>query len=205
MSTPVAARFVLLALLPLAGACSPSPTPANDEARTGVVASVMDKATREARRALASEPIQVGKSLEGLPKATISPEGELLIDDKEVPATAEQRRLLLEHRANIVAVAEAGILIGTRGADLGLKAASGALAHAFSGGSSDFDARMEAEGEKIREAARELCNQLPPLLDSQQRLAAAMPEFVPYATMTQQQVDDCLEDEDGNFNMDLDV
>jgi len=205
MSTRTFVRFALLALLPLAGACSPSSSAGNDDARTGLVASVMDQATREARKALAGEAIQVGKSRQDLPKATISPEGELQIGGETVPATPEQRRLLLEHRANIVAVAEAGILIGTQAADLGLKAAGGALAHAFSGGSSDFEARMEAEGERIKDAARQLCRQLPPLLDSQQRLAAAMPEFQPYATLTQQEVDDCFEEKDGHLGIDVDI
>jgi hypothetical protein len=35
---------------------------------------------------------------------------------------------------------------------------------------------------------------MPDLLASQQKLAAAMPEFRPYATMTQKDVDDCGKD-----------
>ncbi|MCE7031259.1 YggN family protein [Lysobacter sp. GX 14042] len=204
MRTSFAARFLLLALLPVMAACSPSPSDDAGEP-SGLIASAVAEATREARKALESESIQVGKSNKDLPKATISPEGELRIDGTPVAATPEQRRLLLEHRANVVAVAEAGIQIGTQAADLGLKAAGGALAHAFSGGKGDFEARMEAEGERIKESARQLCGRLPALLDSQQRLAAAMPEFVPYATLTEEEVRDCFDDKDGNLNFNLDL
>lgn len=206
MRTSFTARFLLLALLPVMAACSPStPGPGNTEGPSGLIASAVAEATREARKVLETEPIQVGKSLKDLPKATISPGGELRIDGEPVAATPEQRRLLLEHRANIIAIAEAGIQIGTQAADLGLKAAGGALAHAFSGGSSDFEARMEAEGMRIRESTRALCDQLPAMLDSQQRLAAAMPEFAPYATLTEEEVRECFDDKDGNVKLDLDI
>jgi hypothetical protein len=41
---------------------------------------------------------------------------------------------------------------------------------------------------------------MPALLASQQKLAAAMPQFQPYATMKQKDIDDCskdMSDEDG--------
>lgn len=206
MKIPALPRLLLPALLPLMAACGPSPSGQDTgEPGPGLVASVIDEATREARKALETEAIQVGKSRDDLPTATISPDGELRIDGEPVPATPEQRRLLQEHRANVLAIAEAGIQIGTRAADLGLKAAGGALAHAFSGGNGDFEARMQAEGGRIRESARELCGHLPALLDSQQRLAAAMPEFAPYATLTRDKVDDCLEGQDGSTGFNLDI
>ena len=40
-------------------------------------------------------------------------------------------------------------------------------------------------------AAAKLCQRMPDLLSAQQKLATAMPEFRPYATMQQKDVDDC--------------
>ncbi|WP_101925466.1 MULTISPECIES: hypothetical protein [Luteimonas] len=53
---------------------------------------------------------------------------------------------------------------------------------------------MEAEGAKIEAEADKLCDRLPPLLASQQALAAALPAFQPYATMDATDVDDCRSD-----------
>ena len=36
-----------------------------------------------------------------------------------------------------------------------------------------------------------LCTRLPPLLATQNQLAASLPEFKPYASMTQTDIDDC--------------
>jgi hypothetical protein len=46
----------------------------------------------------------------------------------------------------------------------------------------------------------QLCKRMPGLLTSQQKLAAALPAFRPYATMTQEDIDDCgrdMKDKDG--------
>lgn len=80
------------------------------------------------------EGVRVDDSGTALPKAEITPQGDLLVEGKAVPVDAAQRQLLLDHRANLVAIAQAGIAIGAQGADLGmqgaslgLKAAAGAL------------------------------------------------------------------------------
>ena len=49
------------------------------------------------------------------------------------------------------------------------------------------DRRLEAEG-------RKLCERMQPLYDRQQALAASLPAFKPYATMTQADVEDCGND-----------
>lgn len=128
------------------------------------------------------------------PKAEITPQGELLIDGRKVAANAEQQVLLKEYRGQIEQIAMAGMDVGVAGADLGMKAAGEAIAAVFSGNGDQVDQRMEAEAAKIEAAAMKLCDQLPDLLDTQTRLAAAMPEFRPYATMDQADVDDCARD-----------
>lgn len=199
------ATFILLACAPLLGACqkasaptpTPTPTAGTEEAPTTALGKVVDEATQEARAKLASEPISVSNNNESLPKAEIAPNGDLLIEGKALPVDDAQRALLLEHRKNLVAIAEAGMAIGVRGADLGMKAAGEALKGIFSGNTDEIEQRIEAEAEKIKADAAVLCNRLPAMLDSQDKLAAALPEFKPYATMTAEDIDECREETAG--------
>lgn len=130
----------------------------------------------------------------GLPKAEISPQGDLLIDGKAVTVDDTQRELLLAHRTNVLAIAEAGMAIGMQGAQLGAEAAKGAITSVLAGKGKAFEAHMQAEAAKIKTEATRLCDRLPPLLASQQALAAALPAFQPYATLDASDVEDCRKD-----------
>ncbi|KAF1697817.1 hypothetical protein [Pseudoxanthomonas koreensis] len=206
--------LALAALLPLAACGRDEPpatpvTPASGDAAAQAPADTalgrkIQQAMAEASRKLATENIRVGgkrdKGYPGaadgsrLPRAEITPQGDLLIEGKAVAVDDNQRQLLLAHRSDQIAIAQAGIAIGMRGADLGVKAATGALKSVFSGTSDEFEKQMEAEGKLIEAEANKLCTLMPGLLASQQALAAALPEFRPYATMDQSDVDDCGKD-----------
>ena len=165
---------------------------------------------REAKQELATKNIDVNSvringsnhdDKDSRPKAEITPQGELLIGGKQVPATPAQQTLLLDYRAQIVGIAEAGMDIGAQGADLGASAAKEALWGVLAGKSDkDIEAAIKPQTDKIEAAAARLCRRMPELLSAQQKLAAAMPEFRPYATMQQKDVDDCgkdVKDKDG--------
>jgi hypothetical protein len=112
-----------------------------------------------------------------------------------VAATPAQQTLLLDYRKQIVGIAETGIDIGNQGAVLGINAAREALWGAFSGkNEKDIEAAIKPQTDKIQAAAAKLCLRLPDLLSAQQKLAAAMPAFRPYATMQQKDIDDCGKD-----------
>lgn len=206
--------LALALLLPLA-ACSQAPdsqpastgqtTPAGKEGETAprsLIAKGIDKAMQEAKRDLATKNIELDHVHFGdddsdkRPKAEITPQGDLLIAGKKVDATPAQRALLLDYRQQIVDIASAGMDIGTQGADLGMQAAKTAMLGAFSGKSDkQIEAAIKPQTDKIEAAAHQLCQQhMPALLASQQKLAAAMPAFQPYATMEQKDIDDCAKD-----------
>lgn len=129
------------------------------------------------------------------PKAVITPQGDLVIAGKTVSATPEQHTMLLDYRQQIIGVAEAGMDIGASGAAIGTQAAKEAIWGALTGKSDkDIEARIKPQTEQIKAAALKLCGRMPEMLASQQKLAASMPEFRPYATMTQKDVDDCGKD-----------
>ena len=213
--------LALVLLLPLA-ACSQAPdtqsastgqASKNDEAAPrSLLAKGIDKAMQEAKKDLVTKNIELdhvhfsndnsNDDNDKRPKAEITPQGDLLIAGKKVDATPAQRALLLDYRQQIVGIASAGMDIGTQGADLGMQAAKTAMMGAFSGKSDkQIEAAIKPQTDKIEAAARQLCQQrMPALLASQQKLAVAMPQFQPYATMEQKDIDDCakdMTDEDG--------
>ena len=190
---------------------SPPAAPSSDTAK-GFIARQVDQALAEARKEMREGNLsingdmdiningkQIGKTDNGLPKAEINPQGDLLIEGKAVAIDATQRQQLLAYRGQILDIVETGMAIGSQGADLAGKALGGAVGAIFGGeqGRQDFEARMEAEGKKIEAEALKLCAHLPPLLASQQALAGSLPAFKPYATMTQADIDDCGKDVKG--------
>ena len=131
------------------------------------------------------------------PRAEISPRGDLLIEGKAVDVTPAQRKLLVDYREQVIGVAETGMQIGSKGADLAGTAVKEALGAIFSGGDTgDMEKRVEAQAETLKQEAKVICKQLPVMLATQQQLAATLPEFKPYATMEQADIDDCMKDLD---------
>ena len=124
--------LTLFALLPLAACGNNDPAPSTDaggQAGTAAPANTalgrkIQEAMAEASRELANENIRVGEE-SGEPKAEISPQGDFIVGGKPVAVDEAQRTLLLAHRANLVAVAQAGIAVGMQGADLGLEGGAG--------------------------------------------------------------------------------
>ena len=207
--------LALAALLPLAacGDRQPQPSqhasanaPASDDEEPGtLLGRHVQQALAEARKELRTKNIdidgidinvgghRINRRDSGLPKAEITPQGDLLIEGKAVAVTPKQRQQLLDYRNRIIAVAEAGMAIGGKGADLAGEALGGVMTAIFGGkdGEQAFKERMEAEGDKMKVEAMKLCATLPPLLASQQALASSLPAFKPYAKMTQDDIDDC--------------
>ncbi|MDI1253254.1 DUF2884 family protein [Thermomonas sp.] len=196
-------------------ACSQPPTPPAPpappaaSAATSMIGRHVEKAINEARAELRTKNISISdgfnininghkihRSDANLPKAEITPQGDLLIEGKTVAVTPAQRQQLLAYRGQIIGVAEAGMAIGAKGADIAGEALGGVVGAIFGGkdGEKDFEQRMEAQGKRIEAEAMRLCTQMPALLASQQALSASIPEFKPYARMTQEDIDDCGKD-----------
>ena len=163
---------------------------------TRVLGIEIDKVTREVREELATGNIDFGSrdGDDGDSDAEITPEGDLLIAGRPVAVDAAQRELLLEYRRNVTEVAMAGARIGLQGADLATAAMGEAFRGALGGDTKGMEARIEAEAEKIKAEAVKLCDHLQPLYDTQQALAESIPDLAPYASMTQDDIDECREE-----------
>lgn len=133
----------------------------------------------------------------GAPPATLTRDGGLSIGGKPVVLTPAQRRLLLDYRGQIHAVGMQGMEVGKAGAAVGARAATLALAAVFSGNTADIDKKVEAEAEKVKREALEICDALGQLKIAQDRLAKGLPAFQPYASLGATDVRDCAEDSRG--------
>lgn len=199
----------------LLAACSAGNAPASSTAASGssassLIASVVDHALDRANAKLRTGNITIsgndgivimsddgsnGDRTSGLPKAEITPQGDLLISDKPVAVTPAQRQMLLAYRQQLIDIGTQGIAIGKQGAALGVRATSTALAAVFAGKSEQqVRQQVEAQTSDIRAAAAKICDRLPALMDSQQQLAADLPAFKPYATLTPAKIEQCRKD-----------
>lgn len=228
--TPLFLGLTLALVLPLLGAChrdappaaghgTPDATAARGAPQT-VLGKSVDAALRKAREELETGDldisdgprIEIGDSShrvrihhrdDDAPKASITPQGELVVAGRKVATTREQRDMLLAYRKQVIGIAEAGMALGVQGADLAGKALGEAFTGLLHGDTDALDQRMEAEGKRLEAEARKLCGQLPPMLETQQRLAASLPEFKPYARLTREDIDDCMKG-DGTTATDAD-
>ncbi len=197
---------------------APSPQPAVNQSSSSnstastpdtMIGRAMDKGMRQAREELEKGNIDIsgGVHFHGringrqighdddndshLPKAEITPHGDLLIEDKPVTITPTQRGLLLAYRHQIIGIAGAGMAMGTKGVDLAGQAVTQALGSVCGGESDKVKRDLEAQGKKLEVEAKLLCDRMPPMLATQQKLAASLPAFKPYARMTREDIDDC--------------
>ena len=198
--------LLLAGLLPLpAQSAEPAKGPIQRE-----LSAELAQARREVRAELATaraeletENLDVGNSLrlgkagngagEELPKAEITPRGDFLIEGKAVAIDAGQREQLLAYRGHVIDIAKAGIDIGERSALLALDTVDRGLFSLIVGA---LTGSLEQKLEKTIKATVEpgvlqICRSLPSLLDSQQRLAASLPQFRPYPTLDADDMEDC--------------
>ena len=205
------ATLALIACLPLFAACqrdaappAASGEPSADGAPQTALGRTVAKALDEARKQLREGDLDLNGDYEvringtrlmrkgsDLPPAHITRDGQLVVSGTEVGMDDAARAMARDYRDGVIAVAEAGMDIGVQGADLGMKAASDAIGSLFRGDTDGVELRIEAEAKRLEASALQLCDRLPELLTAQQSLAAAVPEFAPYARMEVSDIDKC--------------
>ncbi len=203
-----ASKFVSLTLATALMGCSPSPqssaTPAPGNTAQTAIGQAAQNAIAEARTKLETENIKLGqgngihinggKTPSNLPLAEITPKGDFIVDGKNIAVDANQRALLLDYRKHVIDIASLGMTIGAKGADLAGTAVNEALASIFTGKTDQVEKRVNAQAETLKADAQQICASLPAMRVTQDKLAAALPAFKPYATMTQDEIDNCNKD-----------
>lgn len=201
MNRSIMLAGVMFCALPWLSACGNQD---KADSTTGETRSSISEALVEVREEVRKEvregDITLNSDDKNAPKAKITSKGDLLIDGKPVAIDDEQRALLLQYREHVANVAEAGAEVGLHAAEIATDALGEALKGIFSGrGTDDVEKRIEAEARaRIEEPVRRLCSHLPALMETEQALVAALPEFKPYADMDQRDIDDCLDEATGD-------
>jgi len=212
MKSAAVAAFALALCLPMAAWSAPPDT-------GGVRAEIrrdLDAARQEirsdlakARAELESENLDVGNSLQfdgdrrrkaaadaKLPKAEITPRGDFLIDGEAVAIDAAQRRQLLAYRGQVIDIAKAGIDIGEVTALAAVDSVDRGVFSLMVGAmTGSLERRIERSvRETVGPGVLLICDRMPALRDAQQRLAADLPAFRPYARLEPQDADACRND-----------
>lgn len=179
-----ALRAVVIALALACTACGEQVQQAKEEAQkrldesVGKVGETVNQALDQAREKLESENLSIGGG-DQLPKAEVTPQGELLINGVALPLSEAQRTAMLGYRQQLLAIAEAGIAMGSDGAQLASQAVS-QVSGLLDGKVDEAKAKLEAEAQRMAGAGLKLCEQMQGLEATQQQLAALIPEFAPY-------------------------
>ena len=214
MNTTKSLAIALLGvLLPLgaqaAGSAPPEDTRAEIKHEMADARQEIRLEMAKARAELNSENLSLDKSLhfgkngkrksadnDSLPAAQITPKGDFLVDGKAVAINAQQRQQLLDYRGQVIALAKVGIDGGERAAMAALDATDVSLFRLIVGGlSGSLERRVEASVKQhVEPLVRQICRRLPQVLESQQQLAANLPQFQPYANLERDDIDDCERD-----------
>lgn len=198
---------ILGACLALPMAAQATPSDIGDQIRQELAEARKEVRTElaKARQELQTENLRLDDSLrfgrndgkaEDLPRAEITPEGEFLLEGEPQEIDASQRRQLLAYRGRVIGIALAGIEIGEKSAEAALDVVEGSwLSLAFRALTGTLDRRIERMvHEHVGPAVVGICRQLPEVMEAQQELAASLPQFRPYATLEQRDIDDCEHD-----------
>jgi hypothetical protein len=211
-STLLATSLALALALPMAAQAGDRDHDHEDKGIAAEIRDSLSEARKEvrvelakARKELETENLRIDDSLRfgehhdrgrKLPRAEITPAGDLLVEGKAQSIDAGQRRELLAYRRQVVGIALRGVAMGQEAAEAALEAVgdsvTGMLFDAFTG-------RLESKVERVVEARIQpmvlaICKELPAVRDSQQHLAASVPAFAPYATIGQDDIDRCEAD-----------
>ena len=125
-------------------------------------------------------------------EARITPDGALLIRDKIVTVTPQERQLLRQYSQGIHAIEEKGMEVGRQAVGM-LGGMVGTLVTDLLNADDDkhMDADMKQKTEPLSQAARALCDQVKSQKALQDAIVAELPAFRPYAVIDTDTEHDC--------------
>jgi len=126
--------------------------------------------------------------------ATISSDGTLKIGSGVVPLTDAQRAGVVAIYAAAQSIKQHGLETGKAGVAVGAEAASEALHGLANGDTSQIGAKVEAKADEVRRAAARICADVAQLRQAELAVAASLPAFSPYVSVSEGDVAHCEKD-----------
>ena len=120
---------------------------------------------------------------QGEPEARVRSGGRLDIDGREVEVTEAQRAELEAYHAAAMQLREHGKETGIAGAKVGVAAVGAVISGLAKGDPDSIGPKVAAEAERLKLAARKLCEDIALMRQAQDALAADLAAFRPYATI----------------------
>jgi hypothetical protein len=130
----------------------------------------------------------------GLADAVVGASGSLNIAGTPVIADAAQAQIAVRYFTSAVALRNDALKTGAEGASTAATALASVAVGLASGNPDSIDAKVNASAAKVEAAANKVCVDLQELTKAQNDLAAALPQFKPYATIGVGEVNDCKSD-----------
>lgn len=127
----------------------------------------------------------------GVADATVTAAGEMSVAGKAVETTAAQRTLLAHYHASVLKLRTDGVAIGKAGIKTAGKAIGSVVSGLASGNPDTIGDKIDAQAQEIESRVGDLCETLHDLRSTQEAIAAEMPAFRPYATITARESDHC--------------
>lgn len=125
------------------------------------------------------------------PDAIVSVTGELSIDGKAVDLNQAQKELATRYFAGARTLRDDGFATGMAGASTALTAISSVVTGLASGEPDKIGSAVEAKATKVEAQAEKVCRDVGELAATQNALAASVPEFKPYALISDKETADC--------------
>ena len=127
----------------------------------------------------------------GRADAIVSASGALSIADTPVTVNAAQAQIAARYFTSAVALRDDAMKTGAAGASTAATAIASVAVGLASGNPDSIDAKVNASAAKVEAAADRVCTDVQALTQAQNELAAALPQFKPYATIAAHEVNDC--------------
>ncbi|HTI96728.1 MAG TPA: hypothetical protein VL425_09505 [Rudaea sp.] len=127
----------------------------------------------------------------GLADAVIDSSGALSIAGTPVTVNAAQAQIAVRYFASALALRNDAMKTGAAGASTAATAIASVAEGLASGNPDSIDAKVNASAAKVEAAANRVCADVRALAQAQNELAAALPQFKPYATIVTHEVNDC--------------
>ncbi len=127
----------------------------------------------------------------GRTDAIVSASGTLSIAGTPVTVNVVQAQIAARYFASALALRNDAMKTGAAGASTAATAIASVAEGLASGNPDSIDAKVNASAAKVEAAANRVCADVRALAQAQNELAAALPQFKPYATIAAHEVNDC--------------
>ena len=127
----------------------------------------------------------------GRADAIVSASGALSIAGTPVTVDAAQAQIAARYFASAIALRNDAVKTGAAGGSTAATAITSVAVGLASGNPDSIDAKVNASAAKVEAAANRVCADVLALTQAQDDLAAALPQFKPYATIAAHEANGC--------------